>query len=196
MSIQNNITWHQMKIDKVKREANLGQKGLLIWITGLSGSGKSTIGSALESSLYNLDKATYLLDGDNLRHGINSDLGFSDIDRTENIRRIGEISKLFVDAGLITIATFVSPFKKDRNFVRSLLGDYFIEVYIDCDLDTCIKRDPKGLYEKALSGEISQFTGISSPYEKPDKPELVINTVDDPIEESINKIITFIKENY
>ena len=196
MSIQNNITWHQMKIDKVKREANLGQKGLLIWITGLSGSGKSTIGSALESSLYNLDKATYLLDGDNLRHGINSDLGFSDIDRTENIRRIGEISKLFVDAGLITIATFVSPFKKDRNFVRSLLGDYFIEVYIDCDLDTCIKRDPKGLYEKALSGEILQFTGISSPYEKPDKPELVINTVDDPIEESINKIITFIKENY
>ncbi len=196
MSIQNNITWHQMKIDKVKRETNLGQKGLLIWITGLSGSGKSTIGSALESSLYNLGKATYLLDGDNLRHGINSDLGFSDIDRIENIRRIGEISKLFVDAGLITIATFVSPFRKDRNFVRSLLGDYFIEVYIDCDLDTCIKRDPKGLYEKALSGEISQFTGISSPYEKPDKPELVINTVDDPIEESINKIITFIKENY
>ena len=196
MSIQNNITWHQMKIDKAKRETNLGQKGLLIWITGLSGSGKSTIGSALESSLYNLGKATYLLDGDNLRHGINSDLGFSDIDRIENIRRIGEISKLFVDAGLITIATFVSPFKKDRNFVRSLLGDYFIEVYIDCDLDTCIKRDPKGLYEKALSGEIPQFTGISSPYEKPDKPELVINTIDDSIEESINKIITFIKENY
>lgn len=185
-----------MKIDKAKRETNLGQKGLLIWITGLSGSGKSTIGSALESSLYNLGKATYLLDGDNLRHGINSDLGFSDIDRIENIRRIGEISKLFVDAGLITIATFVSPFKKDRNFVRSLLGDYFIEVYIDCDLDTCIKRDPKGLYEKALSGEIPQFTGISSPYEKPDKPELVINTIDDSIEESINKIITFIKENY
>lgn len=191
-----NIVWHEMKVDKGQREKSLGQKGILIWLTGLSGSGKSTVGSALEHRLYKAGRATYLLDGDNVRHGLNSDLGFSERDRTENIRRIGEVAKLFVDAGIITIATFVSPFKNDRTAVRNLIGEGFVEVHVDCDIKTCMNRDPKGLYKKAVSGEISEFTGISSPYEIPEKPEVTVNTASSQVEECVDRIIAFIEERY
>nr|WP_132282935.1 adenylyl-sulfate kinase [Natranaerovirga hydrolytica] len=188
-----NIVWHQHKINKQSREESLGQKGILLWFTGLSGSGKSTIASALEQKLWALGKHTYLLDGDNIRHGLNGDLGFSDEDRKENIRRIKEVAKLFVDAGTITIASFIAPFKEDRASVRKVLGQNFIEVFIDCPLEVCQQRDPKGLYKKVEMGEIKNFTGIDSPYEKPDQPEIIIQSNQLSVEESVDTIIEKLK---
>ncbi|WP_238884138.1 adenylyl-sulfate kinase [Clostridium sp. YIM B02551] len=187
-----NVVWHSMNVTRKDREELLNQQGKLIWFTGLSGSGKSTVASALEKKLHDLGKLTYTLDGDNVRHGLNKDLGFSNEDRIENIRRIGEISKLFVDAGIITLATFVSPFNEDRERVRELIGKDFIEVYIECPLDICEKRDPKGLYKKARAGEIKDFTGIDSVYEIPVKPEITVSTHLKSIEECVGKIINYL----
>ncbi|MDK2917964.1 MAG: adenylylsulfate kinase [Candidatus Petromonas sp.] len=191
-----NIVWHRTNITKKDREKLLNQKGALIWFTGLSGSGKSTVASALEQRLFELGKLTYLLDGDNIRHGLNSDLGFSIKDRKENIRRIGEVSKLFVDAGVIVIASFISPLKEDRNNVRNLLERNFVEIYVDCPLDICERRDPKGLYKKARKGEIKDFTGIYSPYEKPENPEITIHTNSQSIDECVETILRYLKKKF
>ena len=187
-----NIVWHDMNIKREYREKLLSQKSILLWFTGLSGSGKSTVASALEKRLHGMGKLTYLLDGDNIRHGLNSDLGFSEEDRIENIRRIGEISKLMVDAGIITISTFISPFREDREKVRKLLGKKFIEILIDCPLEVCEQRDPKGIYKKARNGEIKNFTGIDSPYEKPENPEIAVSTHLNSLDECVDEIIKYL----
>lgn len=193
--MSNNIVWHGHNISKKVRGDEKGQRPCIIWFTGLSGSGKSTIANALESKLSEIGKHTYLLDGDNIRHGLNKDLGFSDNDRMENIRRIGEVSKLFIDAGLIVISAFISPFRSDRKQARILVEEgEFIEVFIDTPLDICEQRDPKGLYEKARKGEIAVFTGVSSPYETPKTPEIHIQTDKLSIEESVNIIIEYLHQ--
>jgi adenylylsulfate kinase len=174
-----NITWHEGEVTRTERERNLGQKGVTVWMTGLSASGKSTIAVALEQVLLQRGKHAYRLDGDNIRHGLNKNLGFSAEDRTENIRRIGEVAKLFTDAGIITITSFISPYRADRELVRKLHDGAelpFIEVFVDCPIDAAEKRDPKGLYKKARAGEIKGFTGIDDPYESPERPELVLRT--------------------
>lgn len=188
-----NIVWHNMNVEREHREKLLNQKAVLLWFTGLSGSGKSTVASLLEKRLHEMGKLTYLLDGDNVRHGLNSDLGFSEEDRIENIRRVGEVSKLIVDAGVITISTFISPFKEDRENVRKLLGKDFIEVFTDCPLEVCEERDPKGIYKKARKGEIKNFTGIDSPYEKPENPEITVSTHLNSLEECVELIISYLK---
>lgn len=188
-----NVVWQKTNVSRQQREKLLKQKGVLIWFTGLSGSGKSTVATMLEKKLYDMGKLTYLLDGDNVRHGLNSDLGFSKEDRVENIRRIAEISKLFVDSGVITIATFISPFINDREAVRELLKEDFIEVYIDCPIEVCENRDPKGIYKKAREGEIKDFTGIDSPYEAPVNPEITVQTHLNSLEECVSKIIDYLK---
>ena len=174
-----NIVWHKTTINKKDRESQLKQKSFVLWFTGLSASGKSTIANAVEKKLHDLNFKTYLLDGDNVRHGLNKDLGFDEESRIENIRRVGETAKLFNDAGLIVLTAFISPFISDRLLVRNLFEkNQFLEVYVDASLETCEKRDPKGLYRKARKGEINDFTGISSRYETPRKPEIhVINTM-------------------
>jgi adenylylsulfate kinase len=187
-----NIVWHDMNVKREDREKLLNQKGIVLWFTGLSGSGKSTVASLLEKKLHNMGKLTYLLDGDNVRHGLNSDLGFLEEDRIENIRRIAELSKLFLDSGIITITTFISPFRNDREKVKELLGDDFIEVYIDCPLEVCEKRDPKGIYKKARLGEIKNFTGIDSPYEKPINPEITVSTHLNTIDECVDSIVDYL----
>jgi adenylylsulfate kinase len=196
MNINNdaNIVWHNISISREDRERLLNQKSILLWFTGLSGSGKSTVANALSVKLHNDSYLTYLLDGDNLRHGLNSALGFSNEDRIENIRRVKEVSKLFVDAGIITLATFVSPFREDRDSIRELLQDRFIEVFVDCDIEVCEDRDPKGLYKKARTGLIKDFTGIDSPYEKPNNPEITIYTHKSSIDQCVEQIITYLKE--
>lgn len=173
------------------RSSIKGHKPLVVWLTGLSGSGKSTIANALEHRLVNNFRAhTYLLDGDNVRAGLNSGLGFSEDDRRENIRRIGEVAKLMFDAGLIVITAFISPYKKDRQTVRELLPDGgFWEVFVSCPLEVCIQRDPKGLYKKALGGSLTEFTGLTSPYEAPDKPEVLVETDKNNVEECVDMII-------
>ena len=170
-----NIVWHDHHVSKKERSKIKKQKSCILWFTGLSGSGKSTIANAVESKLLEMKRHTYLLDGDNIRMGLNKGLTFSNEDRVENIRRIGEVSKLFVDAGTIVLTAFISPFQKERDAVRVLVNtDEFIEIFIDTPLEVCESRDPKGLYKKARKGEITNFTGISSPYEKPEKPEIHI----------------------
>ena len=171
-----NITWHEGHVSREQRETLLSQKGALIWTTGLSGSGKSTIAYTLEHALTQRGHLCYVLDGDNIRHGLNKNLGFSAEDRTENIRRIGEVGKLFVDAGLITITAFISPYRADRTIARDTVGKgSFFEVFCDTPIDVCEQRDPKGLYKKARAGEIKGFTGVDDPYEAPLSPELVID---------------------
>ena len=192
MSIEN-LTWHDASVNRENRESLLKQRSKLLWFTGLSGSGKSTVANGLDIRLNESGKATYLLDGDNIRLGINSDLGFSMEDRSENIRRIGEIGKLFVDAGLITIACFISPLKENREMVRAALGVDFIEIFVDCPLEECEKRDPKDLYKKARLGVIKEFTGITSPYEKPDNPEIVINTKEQTLDQCVDKILDYLR---
>ena len=194
--MNNNITWHNHKITKKDREQLTKQKGCILWLTGLSGSGKSTIANAVEELLYQNGNFTYLLDGDNIRFGLNKDLSFSSEDRAENIRRIAEVSRLFVDSGLIVITAFISPFIKDREVSRALVqkGE-FIEIFIDTPLDVCEKRDPKGLYKKARNNEIKDFTGISSPYEKPKNPEIHIKTDNLTPLEVANKIFSYLLEN-
>jgi len=191
-----NIVWHKGKISVLEREKLNKHKGVCIWFTGLSGSGKSTVALELEAELYKSGIHTYILDGDNIRHGLNKDLNFSNNDREENIRRIGEVSKLFIDAGIIVLTAFISPFIKDREQVRSLLPDgKFIEIFVDCDLDTCELRDPKGLYKKARSNEIKDFTGISSPYEKPQNPEIIIdNGKNSNLNNNVQQIISYLKK--
>ena len=188
-----NIVWHDASVSREDREILLGQKGLVLWFTGLSGSGKSTIANALEEKLHKSKKLTYLLDGDNVRHGLCSDLGFSLEARTENIRRIGELTKLFVDSGIITLATFVSPLRSDREKVRDLLGKDFLEVYVKCSLETCEERDPKDLYKKARDGQIKNFTGIDSPYEEPKDAEIVLDTDVSDIDQCVEQIIAYLK---
>ena len=192
-----NIVWHDHQLNKEERSAMKTQKPCILWFTGLSGSGKSTIANAVEVKLAQLKKHTYLLDGDNVRHGLNKDLGFSDTDRVENIRRIGEVSNLFADAGMIVLSAFISPFREDREIVRTLAQEgEFIEVFIDTPLEVCEQRDPKGLYVKARKGEIPDFTGISSPYEVPEKPEIHIEG-EPSIEESADIIIHYLHtKNY
>jgi len=192
MSIEN-LTWHDASVNRENRESLLKQRSKLLWFTGLSGSGKSTVANSLDIRLNESGKATYLLDGDNIRLGINSDLGFSMEERSENIRRIGEIGKLFVDAGLITIASFISPLKENREMVRASLGNDFIEIFVDCPLEECEKRDPKNLYKKARQGVIKEFTGITSPYEKPENPEIVVNTKDQTLDQCVDKILDYLK---
>ncbi|MCD6337210.1 MAG: adenylyl-sulfate kinase [Candidatus Marinimicrobia bacterium] len=192
-----NIRWQDGDIDREKRKVLLNQKGVCLWFTGLSGSGKSTLARSVEKALYEMGQLSYVLDGDNVRHGLNGDLGFSDEDRKENIRRIGEVSKLFVDAGLLTLTAFISPFRADRKAVRNMLEQgQFIEVYVNCPLNICEQRDVKGLYAKARKNEISAFTGISSPYEAPKSPEIRVNTGEKNLEESTKIIINYLKENH
>lgn len=168
-----NVVWHDHPVTRAEREQQHGHRGVVLWFTGLSGSGKSTVAGALEQSLHRLGVSTYLLDGDNVRHGLCRDLGFSDEDRKENIRRVGEVAKLMVDAGLVVLTAFISPHRAERQMVRDLLGDgQFIEVFVDTPLAVCEARDPKGLYKKARAGELRNFTGIDSVYEAPDAPEI------------------------
>ncbi len=188
-----NIKWHSGEIDKAAREDLLGQQGMVLWFTGLSGSGKSTIAVEVEKELYRRKKASYRLDGDNLRFGLNKDLGFTAEDREENIRRIGEVAALFADAGLITLASFISPYKAGREAARQAAGtENFREIYVKADVETCAERDPKGLYAKAKNGEIDNFTGISAPYEEPENPELVVDTRKLSLEESVAKVLKLI----
>ena len=193
-----NITWHDGEVSHAQRNQSLGQKGATLWMTGLSASGKSTIAVALEQVLLQQGKHAYRLDGDNIRHGLNKNLGFSAEDRAENIRRIGEVSKLFADAGIISIASFISPYTADRDLVRKLhedAGVAFIEVYVDLPLEVAESRDPKGLYKKARAGEIKGFTGIDDPYEAPANPELHLKTHEMSVEDSVRALLECLQEN-
>jgi adenylylsulfate kinase len=190
-----NITWHEGHITRAERERLLGQRGATIWFTGLSGSGKSTIAVAAEHALVSRGRLAYVLDGDNIRHGLNKNLGFSPEDRTENIRRIGEVARLFTDAGLLVFTSFISPYRADRDNVRALFdeGD-FIEVYVSAPLETCEERDVKGLYQKARAGEIPEFTGISAPYEEPEKPELILHSGRQSVEQSVGELMRYLED--
>ncbi len=189
-----NITWHESAVGREDREKLLGQKGATVWLTGLSGSGKSTIAVAAEQALIQNGRMAYVLDGDNIRHGLNSNVGFSPEDRTENIRRIGEVSKLFTEAGIIVFSSFISPYRADRDAVREIMGKGdFIEVHVEASVETCESRDVKGLYKKARAGEIPEFTGISAPYEAPEKPEIVVDTNTQTIEESVAAVVSYLE---
>lgn len=190
-----NIVWHNSEVSKQDRQEQNKHKSTVLWFTGLSGSGKSTVSVELEKKLHELSVHTYRLDGDNVRHGLNNNLKFSPEDRTENIRRVGEVSKLMVDAGLITLTAFISPYKADREKVRELLDDdEFIEIYMKASVETCEERDPKGLYKKARAGEIKGFTGIDAPYEEPENAEVTIETDKQTVEEAVDRIINYLKE--
>ena len=191
-----NIFWHEGHITRADRERLHGHRGVTIWFTGLSGSGKSTLARAAEEALFERGCQVYVLDGDNIRHGLNRDLGFSPADRTENIRRIGEVAKLFTDFGAIVLTAFISPYREDRNTARAVHaeGD-FVEVFVDCSLNVCEQRDTKGLYKKARRGEIREFTGISAPYEPPEAAELTLNTAENSVEECVAQLLDYLKEN-
>jgi adenylylsulfate kinase len=190
-----NITWHQHKVTREDREKLLGQKGVTVWLTGLSGSGKSTIAVAAEEALVARGRLAYVLDGDNIRHGLNKNLGFSPEDRTENIRRIGEVSKLFTEAGVIVFTSFISPYRADRDLVRAVHdAGRFVEAYVAASVETCESRDVKGLYKKARAGEIPEFTGISAPYEAPERPELTLDTNRQTVEQSVAQLVSFLEE--
>jgi len=192
-----NVVWHQSTVNRKRREEKNHHKSVVLWFTGLSGSGKSTLAHAVEEKLYQLGLNTFVLDGDNVRHGLNKDLGFSNQDRKENIRRISEAAKLMLEAGVITLTAFISPFKEEREMARSLMphGD-FIEIHCYCPLDVCETRDVKGLYKRARNGEIKDFTGISSPYEAPVKPELKVDTNSLSLEESAQQVIALLRERH
>ncbi|NSL53251.1 adenylyl-sulfate kinase [Calidifontibacillus erzurumensis] len=191
----NHIVWHPAHITKEDRRRLNGHKSAILWFTGFSGAGKSTLSVAVEKELHHRGIRTYVLDGDNIRHGLNRNLGFSAEDRQENIRRIGEVSKLFIDAGIMTLTAFISPYRKDREMVRRLVGpDEFVEIYVKCSLEECEKRDPKGLYKKARKGEIKGFTGIDAPYEAPINPELIVETDKESLQQSVAKILYFLEE--
>lgn len=190
VAVSENVVWHHATVTKVRREKLNGHRGAILWFTGLSGAGKSTLAHAVEEQLHQMGCRTFVLDGDNVRHGLCGDLGFSEADRVENIRRVGEVAKLFLEAGTIVLTAFISPFRDDRNKVRAMVntGD-FIEVYCKCPIETCETRDVKGLYKKARAGQISQFTGISSPYEEPETPELVVNTANEDLGFCVNQVL-------
>ncbi len=192
-----NVVWHEHAINKKHRQKLNGHRSCCLWFTGLSGSGKSTIATIVEEKLHKMfDVRTYVLDGDNVRHGLCGDLGFDEKDRVENIRRVGEVSKLFVDAGMITITAFISPFRADRAIARQMMEDgEFIEIYVETSLEECEKRDPKGLYKKARGGEIAHFTGIDSPYEAPEAAEITVNTGRFSAEQAADLIIDYLRDN-
>jgi len=192
-----NVVWHEGHVEQAAREALLGQRGCTLWLTGLPSSGKSTIGFSLEHLLIQKGRLAYVLDGDNVRHGLNKNLGFSAEDRAENIRRIGEVAKLFANAGVITITSFVSPYRGDRDQVRKLHEASkipFIEVFVDTPVEACEQRDPKGLYKKARTGEIPNFTGVSDPYEAPQKPEVVLKTTETKLEQCVSTLADYLEE--
>src|SRR5690349_11967933 len=189
-----NIVWHPGAVTRADREQMNGHKGCTVWLTGLSGSGKSTIAVELEKRLWDRGVRAYILDGDNIRHGLNKNLGFSPADRTENIRRIGEVAKLFTEAGMVAITAFISPYRADRDQVRTLMPEDFVEVLVECPLEVCEQRDVKGLYQKARAGQIKEFTGISAPYEPPAKPELALRTDRQSVEESVAAIVALLSE--
>jgi adenylylsulfate kinase len=190
-----NIVWHQGTVTRGDREKINGHKACTVWLTGLSGSGKSTIAVDLEKRLWERGIRAYILDGDNIRHGLNKNLGFSPEDRTENIRRIGEVAKLFTEAGVVALTAFISPYRADRDQVRKIMADGdFVEVHVDCPVEVCEQRDVKGLYKKARAGEIKEFTGISAPYEAPEKPELTINTAGQSVEDSAKQILAYLEK--
>ncbi|GEP80435.1 adenylyl-sulfate kinase [Staphylococcus carnosus] len=190
-----NITWHDSEVTKNERQEKNGHKSVVLWFTGLSGSGKSTISVALEKALFERGVRSYRLDGDNIRHGLNNNLGFSPEDRKENIRRIGEVSKLLSDAGLITLTAFISPYREDRDHVREILEDgEFVEVYTKASVAACEERDPKQLYKKARAGEIKNFTGIDAPYEAPEDPEIIVDTEENSVEEAVEQIIQYLED--
>ena len=189
------LVWHEHSVNQRMHAAQKGQRPCVIWFTGLSGSGKSTLANALELALLARNKHSYLLDGDNVRLGLNADLGFSDVDRVENIRRIGEVSRLMVDAGLIVISAFISPFADERAIAKALLpANQFYEIFVDAPLAVCEQRDPKGLYKRARSGQIKQFTGIDSAYETPLAPDLVVNTAASSVDACVDNILNFLEE--
>ncbi len=193
-SKSSNVVWHQATVTRERREQKNKHKGGLFWFTGLSGSGKSTLAHAVEEQLFQQGFDTFVLDGDNVRHGLCADLGFSDADRKENIRRISQMSKLFIEAGVIILTAFISPFRVDRDNARKISSPDFHEIYCDCSLEVCEQRDVKGLYKKARAGEIPFFTGIDSPYEVPERPELITQT-DSGLDESIDEVFTYIMEH-
>lgn len=188
-----NIKWYNHKITLENRRKLTNNKNKVLWFTGLSGSGKSTIANEVEQELHKKGILTYVLDGDNVRHGLNKNLGFSPEDRKENIRRIAQVTKLLYDAGLTVLVCFISPYKSERKLARDLIGEDFIEVYVKCSLEECETRDTKGLYKKARAGEIKDFTGISAPYEEPEEPEVVIETDKEDLGESVNKVVEYLK---
>lgn len=191
-----NITWHHGLVERAEREKINRNRGVILWYTGLSGSGKSTIANAVEKKVFDGGYHTYVLDGDNIRFGLNSNLGFSPEDRTENIRRIGEVAKLFVDAGIIVSTAFISPYKNDRDRVRSIVDDGdMIEIYVKCALEICEQRDAKGLYQKARAGQIAEFTGISAPYEEPDNPEITVDSGKLSLNECCDMVMNYLKKN-
>ena len=190
-----NLTWHVGEVDKAARIAAHGHRGAVLWFTGLSGSGKSTIGHRVERMLIERGAFAYVLDGDNIRHGLNGDLGFTPEDRVENIRRIGEVARLFADAGALVVSAFISPYRKDRDRIRGLMGEgEFVEVFVDTPLEVCEARDPKGLYKKARAGEISNFTGLDAPYEAPESPEVHLRTADLSIDEAATQVIRYLEQ--
>ena len=191
-----NITWHEHHVPRDERWAQSGHKGAVLWFTGLSACGKSTIANEVDHLLHKAGKRTFVLDGDNIRHGLNKNLGFSAEDRAENIRRIGEVAKLFCDAGVITSTAFISPYRADRDAARALLDDgSFIEIFVDASLETCEERDPKGLYQKARAGEIKGFTGIDDPYEAPENPELVLDSNSKGINELAGEVMAYLESS-
>lgn len=193
MSGNNNVVWHNATVTRSRRERQAGHRGVALWFTGLSGSGKSTLAHTVEERLFQHGCRTYVFDGDNVRHGLCRDLGFSHEDRSENLRRIGEMTRLFLDAGVIALTAFISPFKRNREFVRDLIGkDDFIEVYCRCPVEICEQRDKKDLYRRARTGEIKEFTGISSPYEAPETPDLELDTSKLSLEECTNRVMTLL----
>lgn len=199
MSEEKNIVWHKQSVTRELREKANGHKGCVIWYTGLSGSGKSTVANEVEKSLLSLGVKSYLLDGDNIRHGLNSDLGFTKEDREENIRRIGEVAKLFADSGTVTGVAFISPYRADRKRARDIVessGLDFLEVYVNCPLEVCEKRDPKGLYKKVRTGEIKNFTGLDAPYEEPLECELVLMSSEAPPSDLAAKVIELLKQKH
>ena len=192
---KNNVVWHHATVTRQRRERQNGHRSFILWFTGLSGAGKSTLAHAVEEQLHQMGYKTFVFDGDNVRHGLNKNLGFSGEDRKENIRRIGEMCKLFIEAGVIALTAFISPYREDRKKVRNLVKDGdFIEIFCDSSLEACERRDVQGKYAKARKGEILNYTGISSPYEKPENPEIVIDTENTSLEQSVNKIIDYIKK--
>jgi len=189
-----NTVWHNATVTRERREKRNEHRGVVVWFTGLSGAGKSTIAHSVEEQLFQKGCLSYVFDGDNVRHGLCADLGFSVEDRTENIRRIGEMCKLFVDAGIVSLTAFISPLKSDREMVRNLLNDDFVEIYCRCPVEVCEQRDVKGLYKKARAGEIKDFTGISAPYEPPENPDLVIDTDQESLEQSVTQVIQLLRD--
>lgn len=193
---KNNLHWHKHSVTVEDRRESYNYKSCVIWFTGLSAAGKSSLANALCKELHNIGVKCYVLDGDNIRHGLNKNLGFSPEDRKENIRRIGEVAKLFVDAGLIAMTAFISPYREDRNNARRLLReDEFIEVFVRCSLTECERRDPKGIYKKAKAGEIKEFTGVSAPYEEPENPELILETDKMDLQECVEALLEYLVQN-